>query len=150
MMKPQNFLFPFLGAIILALGIAFYIFLQRDQINPQVYPATAQRDCAPWDGSAFTVQIPWQDGTVIDISIWQSPEIDFPKTFSFPDNSGQVGNVILILPVGDPQSLSGTVSFSTVNMSAPVKGTFDLKDEAENFYTGMFQAAWQEMMVLCG
>ncbi len=149
MMKPRNRFFLVLGAIILVLGIALYTFLQSDQAPVQIFPATIHRDCAPWDGSAFTVQIPLQSGTVIDISIWQSPEINFPKTFSFPDTSGQVGNAILIPSAGVPQPLSGTVSFSRVDASIVVEGEFDLSDEAGNQFKGNFNAEWQELMMLC-
>jgi hypothetical protein len=149
-MKPQNRFFLVMGVIILVLGIALYAFLQRDQIPSQVFPAKIHRDCAPWDGSAFTVQIPWQNGTVIDISIWQSPEINLSKTFSFPDDTGQVGNAILIDSTDSPTPLSGTVFFSGVDASTPVEGKFDLRDTAGNQYKGLFHAEWQELMVLCG
>jgi hypothetical protein len=107
-------------------------------------------DCAPWDGSAFSVQIPWQFGTVIEISIWESPEIHFPKTFSFPNNTGRIGNVILTHPVGLPESLSGTVSFSIVDQSNSVKGTFDLRGANGNRFFGKFDAEWSGLPALCG
>ena len=149
-MKTRNILSLLFFLLVITLGWLFFFSFSSLRAPSQLYPATVHRDCAPWDGSAFTVQIPWQNGTVIDISIWQSPEINFPKTFSFPDNSAQIGNAILILPVGNPQSLSGTVSFSSANTSAPLQGRFDLQDEAGSFYKGTFQAVWQELMVLCG
>jgi len=150
MMKPRIQFFLIVGAIILVLGVALYTFLQRDQSPAQVYPATIQRDCAPWDGAAFTVRIPWQADTVIDISIWQSPDINFPKTFSFPDATGQVGNAILIYAAGVPEPLSGTASFSRVDQSIAVTGRFDMRDEAGNQFKGIFNAEWDNQMMLCG
>ncbi len=139
-----------IGIILLILGVALFTFFTRNQQPAEVFQATVHRDCAPWDGSAFTVQIPWQNETVIDISIWQAPEITLPKTFSFPDTTGQAGNAILILPVGNPEPLSGTVFFSDVDPSATVEGRFDLKDEAGNQFKAAFRAEWRELMMLCG
>ena len=150
MTKSRAQLSFFLGVLILVLGIAFYIFSQRAQADAQIFPATIHSDCAPWDGSAFTVQISWQDETVIDISIWQSPEINFPKTFSFPDITEQVGNAILTHPDGLSESLSGIIRFKQVDRANPVEGRFELKTASEKPINGQFKADWEEFMALCG
>ena len=77
---------------LLILGIALFTFSTRNQEPVQIFPATINRDCAPWDGSAFTVSIPYDSGSVIYISIWQLPDIKLPAKFSFPDESIRIGN----------------------------------------------------------
>jgi hypothetical protein len=155
MMKPRTQLLIAIGLFIL--GIALYTLLNsftnsltRDRPSGQAFPATIQRDCAPWDGGAFTVHVPINAGTSIDISIWQSPDIRLPKTFSFPDDTGQVGNASLIHSVGLPEQLSGSVSFSGVDQSAVVNGKFDLRDAMGTQYKGTFKAQWDDQILLCG
>ena len=148
MMKSRTLFFITAGLLIL--GIATFIFSTRDQEAVQVFPATVDRDCAPWDGGAFTVKIPMSDGTAIDISIWQSPQIKSPVVFSFPDDSGQVGNAILIHPVGLPDPLTGTVYFWNVNQEDPVEGRFELRTESGKVFKGQFKAEWGNFIALCG
>ncbi len=152
MMKSRTQLFIAIGLFIL--GIALYTFLSgltREQPAAEAFPATVRRDCAPWDGSAFTVQIPIRsDGTMISVSIWQTPDIQVPRTFSFPDDTGQVGNASLIGPAGLPGQLSGSVSFSGVDSSTVVEGRFDLRDENATQYNGTFKAQWDDQIMLCG
>ncbi len=114
-MKPRTQFVIILGLVLLILGIAWSTFPGRNQVATQTFAATIQRDCAPWDGAAFTVLIlPEGQGDVIQISIWQSPELKLPKTFSFPDDTGQVGNASLMHSTGAVEQLSGKVSFSSV------------------------------------
>ena len=140
----------FITAGLLILGIASFIFSTRNQESAQVFPATIDRDCAPWDGGAFTVKMPMSDGTVIDISIWQSPQIKSPVVFTFPDDSGQVGNAILIHPVGLPDPLTGTVYFWNVTQEDPVEGRFELRTESGKVFKGQFKAEWGGFIALCG
>ena len=135
---------------LLILGIAIFTFSMRDQEPTQVFSATVNRDCAPWDGAAFTVQIPWHGGDIINISIWKSPDIKFPTTFSFPDNTGQIGNVILIRPVGLPDPLTGEVWFDSVSEEKVVDGGFRLKGERGDLFEGRFAAEWGSQVALCG
>ena len=135
---------------LLILSVALFTFLRRDHASLQTFSATAHRDCAPWDGAAFTVRVPLNDGTMIDISIWQSPEIVFPKKFSFPDDTGQVGNAILIYPVGLPDVLSGEVAFQRVEAGLPIEGRFNLTSERGARFEGQFHAEWSEQVVMCG
>ena len=139
-----------ISIVLLILGIALFTFFNRDQESAQVFPATINRDCAPWDGSAFTVRIPMDDGTVIDVSIWQAPDIKFSKTFSFPDNTGQVGNAILIHQVGLPEPLTGEVWFEGVSEEKAVEGGFRLKSEGGELFEGRFAAEWGSQIALCG
>lgn len=148
MTKSRTLFFIAIGLLIL--GIALFTFLTRNQEPAQVFPATVNRDCAPWDGSAFRVTIPMEDGTVIDIAIWQTPDIKFSKTFPFPDDTGQVGNASLRSASGEYEQLSGTVSFSRVGQSNPVEGEFDLTDEAGEQIKGKFKAEWENEVVMCG
>jgi hypothetical protein len=139
-----------IGPLILVLGIALFTFSTRNQVAIQLFKATINRDCAPWDGSAFRVSIPLDDGIIIDISIWQLPEIRLPLTFSFPDETGRVGNALLLLPVGLPEQLAGKVWFPRVEQGVPVEGEFNLLTEAGQKFKGKFEAAWEDEIVMCG
>jgi hypothetical protein len=145
-MKPRK-LFITLGLAILVLGITFFTFPKRDQETTQVFPAAIGRDCAPWDGSAFTLSIQYDPASTIMISIWQSPDIKLPSTFSFPEETGRVGEAY-ILPELDP--LSGKVFFRRVDRENPVEGEFDLRDESGKRFKGMFIAEWEHKPLYCG
>ena len=69
-------------------------------------------------------------GTITVISIWQTPEIKFPVTYSFPDDTGQVGYAVLLHELGLPEQLSGEVFFWRVDQDDPAEGKFDLVTEA--------------------
>lgn len=148
MMKSRKLLI--ISIALLMLGIAFFAFSPRKPEPLSMFPASASLDCAPWDGAAFTVQIPWQGGDVIDISIWQAPEIQFPVTFNFPDDTGQVGNVILTHPSGLPNALTGEVWLKNVSVGNVIQGRFNLKSEGGGLYQGQFAAQWSEQITLCG
>jgi len=115
----------------------------------RTFPATINRDCAPWHGSAFTVSIP-MEGEGIAISIYQSPEIKLPTTFSFPDKTLRAGNALLILSIGSAEQLTGNVSFQGVRQDTSVKGQFDLVTNAGEHFKGKFIAEWRNEIVLCG
>jgi len=122
----------------------------RSQASAQIFPASINRDCAPWDGSAFRVTIPMENGTSLDISIWKAPDIKFPTTFSFPDNTGQVGNASYQLSGDKYEQLSGKVFFSRVDQGSPVEGRFELIIEAGKQIKGQFKAEWGNLVVMCG
>jgi len=149
-MKSRTQLYIAIGLLALVFGIAWYTFSTRNQAAIQVFPATINPDCAPWDGSAFTVSIPMDDGIIINISIWQSPDIKLPVTFSFPDETGQIG-FAYILPELDPlQPLSGEVFFWRVDQGNPVKGEFNFKTESGKQFEGKFIAEWGNEIIYCG
>lgn len=148
MIKSRIRIFIVTGLITLAVGIGLFTFLRRDSV--ETFPATVTRDCAPWDGAAFTVRIPLKDGDAIDISIWKAPDIKFSKTFSFPDNTGQIGNAILIHPVSLPEALRGEVQFEGVSEGKVVEGGFRLKSERGGVFIGIFKAEWESLIALCG
>ncbi|HVF24617.1 MAG TPA: hypothetical protein VNA23_01935 [Anaerolineales bacterium] len=144
-MKPRTQFLVAIGLIILILGIAWYTFSTRNQAAIEVFPATINRDCAPWDGSAFTVSIP-MDNEMINISIWQSPDIPVPVTFSFPDETGQIGFAYM----HPDDQLSGKVFFLRVDETGPVEGEFDLKDQSGRQFKGKFKAEWGNEVMYCG
>src|SRR5438552_15708852 len=71
--------------------------------------AEIHRDCAPWDGSAFTVSIQPLAGvtqikpTTLHISIWQDPNLPSGGRFQFPDDTAKVGTVYIEPP---PESMT--------------------------------------------
>ena len=148
MMKSRTLLFIAVGLLIL--GIGWYVFSAQNQEPTQIFPATVNRDCAPWDGSAFTVSIRYDPTTTITIYIWRSPDITIPTTFTFPDDTGQIGTAY-ILPELDPlQQLSGTIFFWHVEEQNPVEGRFELVTETGQRFEGQFEAEWENQMALCG
>jgi hypothetical protein len=148
-MKPRTKFLIAIGVLILIFAITWISFSRRDQEPMQIFPATINRDCAPWDGSAFTVSVP-MDGETVNISIWQSPDIPVPVTFSFPDKTGQIG-FAYILPELDPlQQLSGEVFFLRVDAESPVEGGFNLNDESGRRFNGKFKAEWGNGTAICG
>ena len=149
-MSPRTTFLIAVGLIILILGITWLSYSTRNQVPPQVFSAAFNRDCAPWDGAAFTVSVPLEDGTRLQISIWQSPDIQHPVTFSFPDETGQVGFAYIPTHPDNFQQLSGDVSFQRVEIGIPVEGEFDLTAESGERFHGMFTAEWGDQVVYCG
>jgi hypothetical protein len=144
---------PFLLAsifLILLSVIAIFTFSARNQEPLPVFPATINRDCAPWDGSAFTVAIPYDPGSFINISIWREPDIKLPARFSFPDESMRMGSASFLLRFSYSVELTGTVFFWHVEQGSPVEGRFDLRTEAGQRLTGKFHAEWGDQIAMCG
>jgi hypothetical protein len=149
-MKPRTQFLIAIGVLILIFAITWTSFSRRDQEPAQTLQATINRDCAPWDGSAFTVSVPMKDGTIIYISIWQSPDIKLPARFSFPDETGQIGYAYT-LPELDPlQSLSGEVFFWRVDEARLVEGEFNFMTESGKQFKGRFKAEWGNEIIYCG
>lgn len=148
-MKFRVSLYVAIGLLIFIFGIAWFTFSMRNQEPEQIFAATINRDCAPWDGSAFTISIPIE-GSVINISIYQSPDIKHQTTFSFPDETLSIGNAILVPSVSSSKQLTGKVSFSRVEQGLPVEGTFELVTETGGHFKGEFFAEWGNEIVYCG
>ena len=149
-MKSRNQFFVAISLLILILGIALFTFSTRNQGAIQVFPATINRDCAPWDGTAFTVSFRYDPITTITISIWQSPSFTFPVTFSFPDETMRVG-IAYSLPELDPlEELTGKVTFWRVEEGIPVEGEFNFTAERGGRFKGRFKAYWGNQIAMCG
>ncbi|RPI88800.1 MAG: hypothetical protein EHM40_22075 [Chloroflexi bacterium] len=148
-MRSRSSLYVLIVCCLIALGgIWFFSTLEHQESLP-AFPATVNRDCAPWDGTAFTISMPVEE-SVINISIYQSPDIRLPVTFSFPDGTGRVGSAFLLLPAGMPEELNGKVSFQGVRQGIPVDGNFDLLTETGEQFKGRFKAEWENQPVYCG
>ena len=135
--------------VLIALGGIWFFYTLENQQPAQVFSATINRDCAPWDGPAFTVSIPYEPGSYINISIWQEPEIKLPARFSFPDETMRVGSVTFLLRYSHSVELTGTVFFWRVKQGSPVEGEFDLITEAGQQLSGTFKAEWDKVAVYC-
>ena len=138
------------AVILLTLGIALFVLYKPDSEPRQTYPATVNRDCAPWDGGAFTVPVQYDPTTVIYISIWKSPDIEFPVRYELPDDAGQVGNAYIIKELDPYTMLNGEVFLNGVSMDEPVEGRFRFTSERGEVYEGQFSAAWGDQIVYCG
>jgi hypothetical protein len=137
------------GLIVLLVGIAWYASPARDPEPERILPATVNLDCAPWDGSAFTISIPIHGGS-LQISIYQSPDIQHPTTFGFPDETMSVGNAVLTMPIGSAALMKGRVTLQHAEQGLPVEGTFDLVTETGEQLIGKFMAEWGDEIIYCG
>lgn len=148
-MTDRNHLFAIVGLLLLITGAVLFIRLTREPESALQFSASVERDCAPWDGPAFTVSIPLEEA-VIKISIYQSPDIQRSRRFSFPDATMREGHALLLLPVDVTETLTGTVSFQRVEQGEPVEGQFDLSTGAGRHFKGAFVAEWENKIVYCG
>jgi hypothetical protein len=115
-----------------------------------VIAATIDRDCAPWDGSAFTVSVPWWDTSALVVSIWRAPDIEGPVTFSFVDSVAGDGQAARRGADGSSEVLGGTVTFEGVQLGLPVVGRIRLRSAAGTVFAGTFRAEWGTTRVYCG
>ncbi|HUG33823.1 MAG TPA: hypothetical protein VMJ90_03565 [Anaerolineales bacterium] len=149
-MKSRTLLRLLIVLAFIALGGIWYFSTLRQEQSFKTFPATVNRDCAPWDGAAFTLTIQYDPTTVVYISKWRSPDIKFPTTFSFPDETRQVG-IAYILPELDPlDELTGIVWFERVQEGTPLEGRFKLTSVRGETYEGKFTAEWGNQIVYCG
>jgi hypothetical protein len=148
MMKSRSLITLAIGLFVL--GIALITFLDREQEPLQTFSARINNDCAPWDGAAFTVSVQYDPQTVIYISIYQSPIIEFPSTFSIPDEYGQIVYAYILPELGPYTILNGKVSFQRVSVDEPVEGRFTFMSEGGEQFEGQFIAEWQNEVVYCG
>jgi hypothetical protein len=139
-----------ISLLISVLGVAFFMLSGRDRDPAQVFPATINRDCAPWDGAAFTMSVQYDPSTMITIAIWKSPSFAFPAAFSFPDQSMRVGTAYSLTELDPPEELTGTVTFWRVEAGIPVEGSFHFAAESGEQFEGKFRAEWGNQMAYCG
>ena len=149
-MKPRAQFFILICVLFLVLCIAWYSLPGRRVETLQAFRGVVNRDCAPWDGAAFTVSIPLRDDATLAVSIWQAPEIMRPIAFIFPDDSFQVGNAALSAPDGILEQLAGEVWFERVEHGQPVEGRFHLQSERGSKFDGQFTAVWGNLVAMCG
>jgi hypothetical protein len=146
-MKTNSRFFAALVLTALLAGIALFLFSAQDHGSVRVLRAAASRDCAPWDGPAFTVSIHAELGSAIQVSIWQSPQILRAAAFSFP---GEQGTAMYHPKFGSPQPLSGRVTFRRVEPDLPITGELDLRSADGRQFQGIFEAFWTDAIVACG
>ena len=136
--------------LFLILGIAWFTVSTRNQEPMQVFPAIVNRDCAPWDGAAFTVSIPYDSISTIEVSIWQSADIKLPTVYSFPDESGRIGNAVHRSQIGLAEQLTGKLFFWRVEQGMPIEGEFNFTSGRSGRFEGKFKAEWGNQITMCG
>ena len=144
---------PYFAVMVLMLilfAFAVRTFSMQNQPPEKLFPATVSQDCAPWDGAAFTMSIPYDSVSAITISIWRSPDLKFPAYFSFPDTAGQAGHASLLSETGPLYPLNGELWLQSVIGGRPVAGRFSFTSEAGERFEGKFVAEWEGQRVLCG
>lgn len=149
-MKPQTRFFVTAAVIVMVLGVALFIYSVQLSEPRTIFSATVYRDCAPWDGAAFTVSIPYDTVSVIMISIWRSPDFEIPGTFSLPNEARQVGSAYIVSQLDPLIPLKGEVSFQRIGRTGPIEGRFSLTSERGETFAGKFIADWGEQMAICG
>lgn len=149
-MKSRSLLQLLIVLALIALGSIWYFSTLRQEQSLETFPATVNRECAPWDGAAFTIMVQYDPTTVVYISIWRSPDIGFPSTFSFPDETGQVGNAYILPELGPYTLLSGEVFFQRVDKEKPIEGRFNFISAKGVMFEGWFIAEWGDQVVYCG
>lgn len=148
-MKPRTLLYTLIGS--LALVIIFWIYSTTQTVQTDVvFEATVNRDCAPWDGMAYTITIPDQTVSGIVVSIWKSPDFHFPVTYSFPDSSGRVGTAIHRSAYGSSQQVNGKITLQPFEAGSPIEGRFNFTSEDGKQFNGNFKAEWGNQIALCG
>ena len=150
MMRSRRWLVLLVILFVIALGGIFYFDSFPNQEPEKIFPATVSRDCAPWDGTAFTIAIQYNPDTRVYISIWKSPDIPFPSAFEIPDVERQVGEAYIHSESGMRVELSGKVWFQRVEEGTRIRGRFRLTSERGEAYEGGFAAEWESLTVYCG
>ena len=135
---------------VIALSGIWFLSLLEDPEPAQIFPATINRDCAPWDGSAFTMSLQFDPITTITVSIWKSPSFAFPVTFSFPDDTLRTGIAYSLQELDPLEELTGNVTFRRVEPGIPVEGEFNFTTESGKRFRGKFIAEWGNAVVYCG
>jgi hypothetical protein len=138
-----------LAVMALALGSVALVTSEQKREPAPLFRATVNRDCAPWDGPAFTVSIP-VEGSTIQISIYHSPASRLPARFAFPDDTMREGYVLLISEARPLEPLTGKVWLERVNQQNPVVGWFRLRSDSGEQFEGKFVAHWGNQAVYCG
>jgi hypothetical protein len=149
-MKPRLQLFLLVSLLSVVLG---GIWLLHSFSNPEalkVFPATIKRDCAPWDGPAFTISLRYDAVTTLAISVWQAPSLGFPVTFSLPDRTMKAGMAYIQRGLDPSEVLSGEVWLRHVEEGKSVEGRFSFTSERGRQLEGQFQAEWGSMAAYCG
>jgi hypothetical protein len=134
--------------LLLLLAIIFSYAPTIDAEPVQIFAATVNQDCAPWDGAAFTIKIAYDPVSTIQVSIWGLPNTSHSATFDFPDETGRVGHAAL--HTSSVEALSGHVSLGAVEEGRPIEGAFNLVTEAGTHLRGKFIAIWGDFVALCG
>jgi hypothetical protein len=111
--------------------------------------AVVNRDCAPWDGAAFTVSIP-ATGGVVEISIWEAPDIRGPRRFTFLALDQNSGSAFFRTGDGTSEALSGEVTLQGVSTDSPVAGRMTLTSAGGRLFAGNFHAEWGTQLAYCG
>jgi hypothetical protein len=96
------------------------------------------------------MSVSYDTGTVLSISIWQAPEINFPFTISLSGDGEKNGYAYILQELGPFIQLHGNIFFQRVNTKEPVQGNFDLTDENGNQFSGKFIAEWRNEVIYCG
>ncbi len=148
-MKSPTLLYVLLVFSLIILGVLWHFPQWERQEEAPIFPATIHRDCAPGMGSAFTISFR-SAKSLIGISIYQSPDIEQPATFAFPDDTGRIGNALRVLPATWPDPLIGTVSLARVEPGMPVVGEFDFITDTGDQFKGEFIAEWDRQPSICG
>ena len=148
-MKYRTLFYTLIGSLVVAIILWIYFTTQAGG-DSTIFEASVNQDCAPWDGMAYTITIPFHAGSMIDVSIWQSPDFQFPVTYSFPDSSSRVGTAGYKSASGSVQQVSGKIILQPFEVGSPINGMFNFTSEDGEQFKGNFKAEWGNQDTACG
>ena len=141
------------GAVRLAFAllITHAIVVGATQSNATPVKAVINHSVAPWDDAAYEILVPMQNvvsgsNPYVRIDIWCNPEFQKAKSFHFSKNGDnkEGGRAFFqsVLDKSMPVTLTGTVSFKTLQPGHPVFGTFEFVDPDGKKFKADIEATW--------
>ena len=143
--------------IVGAVRLAFALFIPNaivvgaTQSDPTPVKAVINYSAAPWDDAAYEILVPMQNiasgsDPSVRIDIWGNPEFQKAKSFHFSKEGdrkeGGRASFQSILNKSMPVTLTGTVSFKTLQKGHPVFGAFELAGPDGRTFKASFEATW--------
>jgi hypothetical protein len=155
MINRGTFLRILVGTLVCVAGVQLAAADGADAQAPR--PPTIYYSFAPWDGTAYDIEIPLEPGSEgakpnIRINIWGYPRFSGPHTIHFtgkedPGGGPLKGDGIAHFQAeaskSPPERLKGTVSFNVLLEDKPVTGTYEFVTlDGKRTFKGSFQATW--------
>jgi len=138
------------------LGFACLLSAPLAAVDAKEIKATIYYSFAPWDGAAYSIEIPLEKSDdapdpVIRVSIWGYPEYHKPQTIQFTgkeDTGGGPGkgdghaSYQTIFNKSWPDGLAGQIVFAAIEKGKPVIAAYEFKSEKGKKFKGRFKAVW--------
>ena len=148
---------PLTRAIFIALAANTCRAADQGELTPYPY-AYARRDCAPWDGPAFSVVLtdtPAQPDSLttsfLRIAVWRGIESAIGRTLAWEGTTSQVGTASRCQADGRCEEASrGEIRVEWRTADSLLGGEFRVDFGRTRSERGRFTAAWVPDRVMCG